>query len=165
MIIDQVREPHILCGRSLDGEDIADFMQRAGDAINAGHEQIVPESIFQQMESRRAEAVMEDLKNAFDTFSAGVENDMPLAPSELEKRVQVHKTCSLASLQERLNDISGANMDKVKAKLNDYMVTAKSHLIQKNTNRIMDKARQALGKGFEAVRSFDISPYIFSFRD
>lgn len=161
VVIGQVREPHVLCNRSLTGQDIADFMPKVSESINAGHKQIVPESIFQQMESRRAEAVLDNLKTAFDSFSNDVERDLPLTPSALERRIEDHKINALARLQRRLSDMSKANVDRVKVKLYDYIATAKTHLSQKNTNRIMDKARLALEKGLKKVRYMNFCIFAF----
>ena len=51
----------MLCGRMLSAADVAELVPLLAAAMNAGQDEFVPQSLFRQVEQRRADAAVRQL--------------------------------------------------------------------------------------------------------
>ena len=149
----QLREPHVLCGRRLGAADIAEFMQVLTASINAGNKDIVPQSLFQQMETRLAGDVVAGVAQTFDAWAAKeVAGLMPLAPAELRKLVEAEKARHAAALAQQLSDIGEQLAARAKGCVSTHIDKAHATLALANDKHIGIKAQGAKQAAINALQ-------------
>ncbi len=149
----QLREPHVLCGRRLGAADIAEFMQVLTASINAGNKDIVPQSLFQQMETRRADAAAAEATRAFDAWVAEeLEGLMPLAPAELRKLVEAEKARHAAALEQQLSGLGEQQTARAKGCVYTHIDKEHATLALANDMHIGTKAQDAKQVAIKALQ-------------
>lgn len=135
-IIKQLATQRPLCGRVLSAGDVAEIMPLLVDATNNGQKEFLPQSVFEQMEKRQAEAATKAAIAVVDTWKATQQEKMPLSPAALYKAIEVEQQQCISQLSTRLADVAAAVRAEAVARLKAHFNNVKEVLVLANDKAV-----------------------------
>ena len=151
VLLQQLRESLVLCGRTLSAADVAELVPLLAAAMNAGQDEIVPQSLFRQVEQRRADAAVDAAIGGFDAWEGDVREALPLPPSELDQEVRAQQMRGETEIQERLAGVLGDRASDAWGRFEAHVDKSRAALVLQNDQLIGIKVDAAKAVAFKAL--------------
>lgn len=150
----QLKQPLVLCGKTLSAADIAEFVPLLAAAMNAGQKEIVPQSLFRQVEQRRADAAADAAIKAFDDWKKGINAALPMTPAALSNQADSQLKEGIDLIDKRLAGVSADNVRAAREQLQAHVDKSKAALALLNEKQIglkVDGAKTAAFKELDRL--------------
>ena len=154
ILVQQLSEPLALCGRILSAADVAEFVPLLAAAMNAGQEEFVPQSMFGQMDQRRAQAAASAAIATFDAWKATIHESMPMPMQQLNLALQTQEHEGVSQITERLVGLPDGTIQFALDQLVAHVARSKEALVVTNEREIrvkVDAAKALAFADFEAL--------------
>lgn len=151
VLAQQLKQPLVLCGQALSAADIAEFVPLLAAAMNAGQKEIVPQSLFRQVEQRRADGAAEAAIKAFDDWEKGVHAALPMTPAALSDEVDAQLEEGEALINERLAGVSEEKVEAALDRLEAHVDKSRKVLEARNEKHISLKVEGAKTTAFKEL--------------